>query len=148
MDLTSLKNAKGARKDGKRVGRGDGSGHGRTSCRGEKGQMSRSGHKRRPGFEGGQMRMIRRIPKRGFTNATRVSYVPVNISALKDFMADTVVDADALRNAGLASGSGTLIKILGVGELDRKLTVKAHAFSASARAKIEAAGGKCEVLQG
>lgn len=148
MDLTSLKNTKGARKTRKRVGRGDGSGHGKTSCRGEKGQMARSGHKRRPGFEGGQMRMIRRIPKRGFTNATRISYVPVNISALNGFAADTVVDADTLRSAGLASGGGTLVKVLGGGALDRKLTVKAHAFSASARAKIEAAGGKCEVIPG
>jgi large subunit ribosomal protein L15 len=145
MDLHSLENTSGARHRRMRVGRGTGSGKGKTSGRGHKGQMARKGHKRKLGFEGGQMRLIRRIPKRGFTNPTQVVFTPVNVDALSRFDEGTEVTADVLRKAGLASGPDA-IKILGRGELTKKLTVKVRAFSATARAKIEAAGGACEVV--
>ena len=146
MNLHTLKNNKGARKRSKRVGRGEGSGLGKTSGRGHKGQMSRTGSTHKPGFEGGQMRLVRRIPKRGFKNPCRVEYIPVNLSVLSAFDEGAVVDLDAMKAAGLANGSGAGVKILGNGELDRKLTVKAKAFSATAKAKIEAAGGTCETV--
>jgi large subunit ribosomal protein L15 len=130
-----------------RVGRGRGSGKGKTAGRGHKGQMSRKGHKRKPGFEGGQMRLVRRLPKRGFGNPTRVEFVPVNVETLAKFAAGSEVTVAALREAGVVRGRGDGVKILGRGELGVKLTVKAHAFSASARTKIEAAGGTCEVVK-
>lgn len=146
MNLHSLQNVPGARRAKKRVGCGESSGHGKTSCRGTKGQMARSGHKRKPAFEGGQMQLIRRIPKRGFTHASRVPFTAVNVGQLARFDAGADVTVDALRAAGLVGGAGARVKILGEGELSQKLSVKAHAFSASAKAKIEAAGGRCEVL--
>lgn len=146
MNLHSLKNTHGARKTRKRLGRGTGSGLGKTSGRGHKGQYARSGHKHKLGFEGGQMRLIRRLPKRGFKNVARKEFLAVNVAALNDFDAGTVVTPEIIKAEGLANGRYDGIKILGKGEISKKLTVKAHAFSAEAKAKIEAAGGTCEVL--
>ena len=149
MNLHSLKNTPGARKARMRVGRGESSGKGKTSGKGNKGQMSRTGHKHKPTFEGGQMRLVRRIPKRGFHNPSRKAFLAVNIAALADFASGTEITPELLRQAGLACGdrTGGGIKILGEGELKNRLTVKAQAFSAQARAKIEAAGGTCEVVK-
>ncbi len=147
MDLHTLKNIPGAKHSRKRVGRGPGSGLGKTSGKGHKGQMAREGHKHKLGFEGGQMPIIRRIPKRGFTNSLKESFVAVNVVDLARFADGEAVSPDSLREKGLAKGMlGSQIKILGNGELKVKLTVCAHAFSASARSKIETAGGRCEVL--
>jgi len=144
MRLHDLKPRPGARHRRKRLGQGEATGHGKTSGRGGKGQTARSGSSIRPGFEGGQMPLIRRIPKRGFNNARHTTrYLPVNLEALNRFEDGAHVDEAALRGAGLANGRGAGIKILGDGELTRKLTVSAHAFSASAKAKIEAKGGTC-----
>ncbi|HEY8241592.1 MAG TPA: 50S ribosomal protein L15 [Kiritimatiellia bacterium] len=147
MNLHTLTNKHGARRSAKRVGCGESSGHGKTSCRGTKGQMSRSGHKRKPAFEGGQMRMIRRIPKRGFNHPSKLVYAPVNLADLGRFENGSEVDAAALEAAGLVRGTAEAIKILGDGAIERKLTVKVQAFSASARSKIEAAGGTCVVVE-
>ena len=147
MRLHDLKPRPGARHRRKRLGQGESSGHGKTSGRGGKGQTARSGSSIRIGFEGGQMPLIRRIPKRGFNNARHaVTYLPVNLEALNCFDDGARVDEAALRSAGLANGRGEGIKILGGGDLTRKLTVSAHSFSASAKAKIEAKGGACEVV--
>ena len=147
MRLHDLKPRPGARHRRKRLGQGESSGHGKTSGRGGKGQTARSGSSIRIGFEGGQMPLIRRIPKRGFNNARHtVRYLPVNLEALNGFEDGARVDEAALRSAGLANGRVERIKILGDGELTRKLTVTAHAFSAAARSKIEAKGGSCELI--
>jgi large subunit ribosomal protein L15 len=147
MRLHDLKPRPGAKHRRKRLGQGESSGHGKTSGRGGKGQTARSGSSIRIGFEGGQMPLIRRIPKRGFNNVRHgTRYLPVNLEALNRFEDGARVDESALRSAGLANGRGDGIKILGQGELTRKLTVTAHAFSASARSKIEAKGGACEVV--
>jgi large subunit ribosomal protein L15 len=147
MRLHNLKPRPGAKHRRKRLGQGESSGHGKTSGRGGKGQTARSGSSIRIGFEGGQMPLIRRIPKRGFNNARHATvYLPVNLDALNDFEDGATVDAAALRNLGLANGRGLGIKILGKGELTRKLSVTAHAFSASAKAKIEAKGGTCQIV--
>lgn len=147
MRLHTLKNRPGARRSAKRVGHGESSGSGKTSGRGGKGQSARAGGSLRVGFEGGQMPLIRRLPKRGFNNARhRVEYLPINVSSLCAFPAGSTVDGKALREAGIARGPVTRIKVLGNGELDRKLVVHAEAFSASARTKIEAAGGECHVV--
>jgi len=147
MRLHDLKPRPGARHRRKRLGQGEASGHGKTSGRGGKGQTARSGSSIRIGFEGGQMPLIRRIPKRGFNNARHTTrYLPVNLEALNRFDDGARVDEAALRSVGLANGRGAGIKILGEGELTRKLTVSAHAFSASAKAKIEAKGGACELV--
>ncbi|MBN2301190.1 MAG: 50S ribosomal protein L15 [Lentisphaerae bacterium] len=146
MNLHSLNNVRGAKRSRMRVGRGMGSGKGKTCGAGHKGQMARKGNKHKLGFEGGQMRLIRRIPKRGFTNPSGLWLVGVNISKLARFAEGTEVNASLLKSSGLARGRFDGIKILGHGELDRKLVVKVQAFSASARAKIEAAGGVCEVV--
>lgn len=147
MRLHDLKPRPGARHRRKRLGQGEASGHGKTSGRGGKGQTARSGSSIRPGFEGGQMPLVRRLPKRGFNNARFATrYIPVNVEALNRFEDGTVVDEAVLRQVGLANGRADGIKILGDGELTRKLTVRANAFSASARAKIEARGGTCEVV--
>jgi len=147
MRLHDLKPRPGAKHRRKRLGQGEATGHGKTSGRGGKGQTARSGSSIRIGFEGGQMPLIRRIPKRGFNNARHATrYLPVNLQALNRFDDGTRVDEAALRDAGLANGRAAGIKILGDGELTRKLTVSAHAFSASARAKIEAKGGTCELV--
>jgi large subunit ribosomal protein L15 len=129
----------------KRVGRGPGSGHGKTAGRGYKGQKSRTGYRHQRGFEGGQMPLHRRVPKRGFTNIFRVEYDVVNISDLDRFEAGSAVTPQALAEARLSRKSRP-VKILGDGEIKKALTVSAHKFSASAKARIEAAGGRCEVL--
>jgi large subunit ribosomal protein L15 len=147
MRLHDLKPRPGAKHRRKRLGQGESSGHGKTSGRGGKGQTARSGSSIRIGFEGGQMPLIRRIPKRGFNNVRHgVYYVPVNLEALNQFDDGARIDEATLRNAGLANGRSAGIKILGGGELTRKLTVSAHSFSASAKAKIEAKGGTCEFI--
>ncbi len=145
MDLHSLHNEPGARSASKRRGRGRASGLGKTAGRGNKGQFSRKGHKHKDAFEGGQMPMLRRMPKRGFKNPVRCPFSPVNVGALQDnFPAGSEVTPCALAEAGLAEGCR--IKVLGRGDISVALTVKAQAFSESAKAKIEAAGGKCEVI--
>ena len=147
MRLHDLKPRPGAKHRRKRLGQGESSGHGKTSGRGGKGQTARSGSSIRIGFEGGQMPLIRRMPKRGFNNARHTTrYVGVNLDSLNQFDSGAKVGVEDLRKAGLANGPVKLVKILGDGELTRKLTVSAHAFSASARSKIEAKGGACEVL--
>jgi large subunit ribosomal protein L15 len=147
MRLHDLKPRPGARHRRKRLGQGESSGHGKTSGRGGKGQTARSGSSIRIGFEGGQMPLIRRIPKRGFNNARHsIRYAGVNVESLNQFDNDARVDVDAIRKAGLANGPVERIKILGDGDLTKKLTVSAHAFSASAKAKIEARGGSCEAV--
>lgn len=147
MKLNDLKPKKGATKRRKRVGRGRSSGHGKTSGRGEKGAKSRSGYSRKPGFEGGQLPLIRRLPKRGFNNPFKTDWAEVNVDALVRFEADSVVDPEALESAGLVKGRYDKIVILGRGEVDRSLTVRAHRFSKSAADKIAAAGGSAEVIE-
>ncbi len=148
MDLSSLTNTPGARKSRKRVGRGMGSGMGKTSTRGHKGQGARKGHKQKLGFEGGQMPLMRRLPKRGFKNPNRIPYFGVNVGELEQFADGAIVDIEVLLAAGFGYRASKTagIKILGDGELTKKLTVKASAFSASAKAKIEALGGTCECI--
>jgi large subunit ribosomal protein L15 len=147
MRLHDLKPRPGAKHRRKRLGQGESSGRGKTSGRGGKGQTARSGSSIRIGFEGGQMPLIRRMPKRGFNNARHTTvYHPVNISDLNQFEEGARVDSDAIKSLGLANGRADGIKILGTGELSKKLTVVAHAFSASAKSKIEAKGGTCEVV--
>jgi len=147
MRLHDLKPRPGAKHRRKRLGQGESSGHGKTSGRGGKGQTARSGSSIRIGFEGGQMPLIRRIPKRGFNNARHtIRYIPVNLDSLNRFDDGARVDFDSLREAGLANGKGAGVKILGSGELNKKLSVTAHAFSASAKAKIEGKGGSCQLI--
>ena len=145
MKLFELAPAAGSNRDPFRVGRGIGSGNGKTAGRGHKGQNAR-GSGTRPGFEGGQMPLARRIPKRGFVNIFATKYSNVNVSSLNIFEDGAVVDAEALLQAGLLSKLLDGLKILGNGNIEKKLTVKATAFSASAKQKIEAAGGKAEVI--
>ena len=142
MKLYELSPAAGSVKDVKRIGRGHGSGNGKTAGKGHKGQNARSGGGVRPGFEGGQMPMTRRIPKRGFNNIFATKYSVVNVSDLDQFVDGTVVDADLLKASGLIKKTNDGVKILGNGELTKNLTVKAAAFSASAKEKIEKAGGR------
>src|SRR5205085_7805488 len=146
MELSNLKPKKGARHAKKRVGRGPGSGHGKTSARGEKGQKSRSGYSRMLGFEGGQMPLHRRLPKRGFTNIFKREYAVVNLSDLERFDNGATVDEASLRQAGLVKGRYDGIKVLGQGSLTKKLTVSASKFSETARKQIEAAGGTCQEI--
>ncbi|MBW2544384.1 MAG: 50S ribosomal protein L15 [Deltaproteobacteria bacterium] len=146
MKLNELRPAEGSTKTRKRVGRGDGSGHGGTSCRGHKGQNSRSGGGVRLGFEGGQMPLTRRLPKRGFYNRFRKDIVIVNIGQLNKFPKDSIVDVDALVTSGIVKGSGDGIKLLGSGSIDYPLTLKVNGISRSAREKIEASGGRVEVV--
>ena len=146
MDLSNLSPAEGSRQsDAFRRGRGHGSGNGKTAGKGHKGQKARSGAPR-PGFEGGQMPLYRRIPKRGFTNRNTKEIVAINIDRLECFDNDAVVTVDALIEAGIVSNPRDGVKILGNGELTKKLNVQVNAFSASAKEKIEALGGKAEVI--
>ena len=147
MELSNLKPKKGARHAKKRVGRGPGSGHGKTSSRGEKGQKSRSGYSGKRGFEGGQMPLHRRLPKRGFTNIFKKDYAVVNVSDLERFDNGASIDEAMLRQAGLVKGSHDGVKVLGDGELSKKLTVSATKFSKSAREIIEKAGGTVQEIQ-
>ena len=141
MDLGTLKAPVGSRKKRKRVGRGDGSGHGGTSCKGSKGQNARSGGGTRPGFEGGQMPMARRLPKRGFRNPFRKEMITVNLLQLSAFPENSVIDAEALIQQGLIKKRGDGIKLLGKGDIQHALSIKLDALSKGAKAKIEAAGG-------
>lgn len=146
MKLHELKPAAGSRKTRKRVGRGPGSGTGKTAGRGSNGQKSRSGYKRRYSFEGGQMPLARRLPKRGFTNIFRKTYRTVNVERLNAFEAGSVIDIEAMQLAGLLRKGRTEVKVLGDGDLAVALTVRAHKFTRTAAQKIEAAGGKIEQL--
>jgi large subunit ribosomal protein L15 len=147
MKQSELKPAAGSRRDRKRVGRGPGSGRGTTAARGEKGQKSRSGYSAKRGFEGGQMPLHRRIPKRGFTNIFRKEYRTVNIDRLASFASGTVVTPEVLEKAGLLRKGKTPVKVLGNGELSVALTVRVHKYTGSAAKKIAGAGGKAEVLE-
>ncbi|MEE1279998.1 MAG: 50S ribosomal protein L15 [Oscillospiraceae bacterium] len=144
MKLFELSPAEGSRRDAYRKGRGAGSGNGKTAGKGHKGQKARSGGGVRPGFEGGQMPLARRVPKRGFNNIFATKYVGINVDALNRFEDGSVVDEAAIVNAGLVKKTLDGIKILGRGELTKNLTVKVTAFSATAKEKIEKAGGKAE----
>jgi len=145
MKLSDLAPHPGSRKKRKRVGRGPGSGHGKTSCRGHKGQNSRSGGGTKAGFEGGQMPLQRRLPKRGFTNIFQKNCVIVNVGVL-DKLEETTITPDVLVSTGIIKNVGDGVKILGSGDITRSITVKAHAFSASAKEKIEKAKGSIELL--
>jgi len=146
MKLSELRPPEGARKKRKRIGRGEGSGHGGTSTKGHKGYKARSGGKRSPGFEGGQMPLQRRLPKRGFKNPSRKEWSVVNLRDLSAFPDGAVVDVEGMKSSGLVKKVGFGVKILGEGEISHPLTVRAQAFSLSASKKIEAAGGKAEVI--
>lgn len=146
MKLHELSPVEGSKKDAKRIGRGHGSGWGKTSGKGHKGQKARAGRGMRVGFEGGQMPLQRRIPKRGFNNIFAKEIVSINVGSLNRFEDGAVVDAAALVEAGLVKNYFDGIKILGNGELKKNVTVKVDAYSESAKAKIEAAGGKAEVI--
>lgn len=146
MKLEDLRPAAGSNKKRKRVGRGDGSGHGKTSGRGHKGQGARSGGNTKPGFEGGQMPLQRRLPKRGFHNPFRISMAAVNLSQIELLPSDQEITPETLVAHGYVSGKNKRIKVLGDGSLSKAFTIKAHGFSAKAKEKIEAAGGKAELI--
>ena len=145
MNLSNLRAPKKANETKKRVGRGMGSGMGKTSTRGHRGQRSRSGSRMMRGFEGGQMPLHRRVPKRGFTNIFRVEYEVVNLERLAG-MGESEITPASLRKAGVVSSKNALVKVLGQGELSKAITVQAHKFSKSAQEKIEKAGGKIQVV--
>jgi large subunit ribosomal protein L15 len=146
MDLNSLKPAIGSTKNRKRIGRGTGSGHGKTATKGHKGQKARSGGNVEPGFEGGQMPMQRRLPKRGFNPLSRKEYSLVNLSRLEVFDSGESVDVEAMLTRGLIAKVRDGVKVLADGEITKALKIKAHKFSAAARSKIEAAGGTAEEI--
>ncbi len=146
MKLHDLAPVEGSNKEVKRVGRGHGSGWGKTAGKGHKGQNARSGGGVKPGFEGGQTKLARRIPKRGFNNIFAAKYTAINVSDLEKFVDGTTVDTELLIAAGVVKNEGNGIKVLGNGELTKKLTVKVAAYSASAKEKIEKAGGEAEVV--
>jgi len=146
MRLSDLSPMRGSRKRKKRVGRGPGSGHGKTSCRGHKGQKSRSGGGTRPGFEGGQMPLHRRLPKRGFKNIFKKEYAIINLKVLNE-ISDPVVTPEVIIEKGFVKSIKDGLKILGVGEIKKPLNVKAHAFSASAKEKILKSGGSAEIIK-
>ena len=146
MKLHTLKPAEGARKERNRVGRGQGSGNGKTSGRGQKGQKARSGGGVRLGFEGGQQPLFRRLPKRGLTNINRKDYAVVNLETLNRFEDDTTVTPELLQESGIIKDAKSGIKVLGTGELNKKLTVKAAKFSKTAEEAIKVAGGSVEVM--
>jgi len=146
MKLHELSPAPGSVRDVKRIGRGHGSGNGKTAGKGHKGQKARAGRGIRPGFEGGQMPLQRRIPKRGFNNIFATPYTTINVAALNRFEDGAVVDVEALKAAGIIKLAPYGVKVLGNGKLEKKLTVQVAAYSESAKAKIEAAGGQAEVI--
>ena len=146
MKIHELSPAVGSNKDVKRIGRGHGSGNGRTAGKGHKGAKARSGPNKRAGFEGGQMPLQRRVPKRGFNNIFATRYAILNVSDLNVFEEGTVVDTEALKSKGIVKKTYDGVKVLGNGEVTKNLTVKAAAFSETAKAKIEAAGGTVEVI--
>lgn len=147
MKLEDLKPAAGSNKKRKRVGRGDGSGHGKTSCRGHKGQGARSGGNTKPGFEGGQMPLQRRLPKRGFHNPSREEMAVVNLSQIELLPAGSAITPATLREHGYVTGKSRRVKVLAEGSLTKAFTIKAHGFSGKAKEKIEAAGGQAEVIE-
>lgn len=146
MDLHTLQTAEGSKHRKIRVGRGRASGKGKTSARGHKGQMARTGSVHKPLFEGGQMPLVRKLPKRGFTNFNRKNIIAVNLADLSKFADGSEITVEVLQEKGLVNGRFDGVKILGNGNVDKKLTVKVNAFSASAKEKIEAAGGTCEIV--
>jgi len=146
MRIEDIQPAEGSRKKRKRVGRGVGSGHGKTSCKGHKGQKARSGGPKGAGFEGGQMPLQRRVPKRGFTNNFRVDYAIVNLDVIEKLRTEGTITPELLYSKGVIKNMKSGLKVLGNGNVQGPVTVKAMIFSASAAAKIEAAGGKAEVL--
>ena len=146
MKITDIRMPEGANRKTKRRGRGSGSGHGKQSCRGRKGALKRSGRTTRPGFEGGQMPLIRRIPKRGFNALFKSGYQVINIEALNRFDNNSVVGPVEFKNAGLIGSTKEPIKILGTGKPSKTLTIKAHKYSESAKKALEAAGSKLEYL--
>ncbi len=146
MKLHELSPAVGSTKEAKRIGRGHGSGNGKTAGKGHKGQKARAGRGMRAGFEGGQMPLQRRVPKRGFNNIFATKFAIVNVSDLEVFEAGSVIDTAALQEKGLVKKAYDGVKVLGNGNLSKAVTVKASAFSESAKSKIEAAGGKAEVI--
>jgi len=148
MNLHDLSPARGAKKRRKRIGRGPGSGHGKTSTKGHKGLLARSGGGKGPGFEGGQMPLIRRLPKFGFTNPFRTEYAIVNVRSFEKWTGAGTITPQVLVDAGLVKRKHLPIKILGNGELKKSLVIQAHKFSKSAEAKIQAAGGRAEVIGG
>jgi large subunit ribosomal protein L15 len=148
MNLHDLTPARGAKKRRKRIGRGPGSGHGKTATKGHKGLLARSGGGKRPGFEGGQMPLVRRVPKYGFTNPFRTEYAIVNVKSFEQWTGGGTITPQALVDAGLVKRKHLPIKILGTGELTKPLVIQAHKFSKSAEAKIQAAGGRVEVIGG
>ncbi len=147
LTLNTFKFPKGARKSTKRKGRGQSSGVGKTCGRGQKGQNSRSGGGVRPGFEGGQMPLARRLPKRGFHNKFRIEFHPINLVTLADVEAGTKVDMDWLQQKGIVKASTKRVKVLGTGDAPKGVTIRAHKFSRSAQEKIQAAGGTAEVIE-
>ena len=146
MKLHELSPAPGSNREVKRIGRGHGSGNGKTAGKGHKGQKARAGRGMRAGFEGGQMPLMRRLPKRGFNNIFATRYAEVNVGALNAFEAGSVVDTEALKKAGVIKKAYDGVKVLGNGKVEKAITVQAVAFSKSAKEKIEAAGGKAEVI--
>lgn len=146
MKISDLAPQDGAKKKEKRIGRGPGSGHGKTSTKGHKGQASRSGGTKAPGFEGGQQPLIRRVPKRGFNNIHRKEYTVVNLKRLGLFEAEKVINPQSLQEAGIIKKSTERVKVLGDGALSKPLVISAHKFSEEAMKKIEAAGGRAEIL--
>lgn len=146
MKLSELSPQEGSKKRPKRVGRGPGSGHGKTSGKGHKGQKARSGGGKGAGFEGGQMPLVRRVPKRGFVNIFKKDYSIINLSSLGGFDGKEAITPGLLKEAGIIKRSAMAIKVLGDGDIDKPLTIMAHKFSKSALQKIQAAGGKAEVL--
>ena len=148
MNLHNLTPAPGSKKRRKRIGRGPGSGHGKTATKGHKGLLARSGGGKRPGFEGGQMPLVRRLPKFGFRNPSRIEYAIVNVKSFEQWTREGTVTPQLMVDAGLVKRKCLPIKILGVGELKKPLVVQAHKFSKSAEAKIQAAGGRVEVIGG
>lgn len=146
MKISDLAPTAGAKKKRKRIGRGPGSGHGKTATKGHKGQAARSGGTKAPWFEGGQQPLTRRVPKRGFKNIFKKDYCIVNLESLVRFDADTVISPQSLRKAGVVKRSHSLVKILSDGELTKPLVISAHKFSRKAVEKIEAAGGRAEIL--
>ena len=146
MRIEDIQPAEGSRKRRKRVGRGVGSGHGKTSCKGHKGQKARSGGPKGAGFEGGQMPLQRRVPKRGFTNNFRIDYAIVNLDVIEKLRTEGTITPELLYSKGIIKNMKSGLKVLGNGNVQGPVTVKAMIFSASAAAKIEAAGGKAEVL--
>ncbi len=148
MKLHELAPPRGAKHRRKRIGRGPGSGHGKTATKGHKGLLARSGGGKRPGFEGGQMPLIRRLPKYGFKNPFRIEYGIVNLKTLAELETTEAITPEFLAKEGIIKRKGQLIKVLGLGDLARPIVVQAHKFSKSAESKIQAAGGRAEVIRG